>query len=255
MRAPIFVVALALALVLASAEVFVLENLSTLRQLCPNYCWLGTNDRIDAIIESKCTAAGVGVKRCTRFRNENGKGKMGTGRTCDCGNPLPPAVTPTPPATAPPPTTAPTVAPPTTAPTTPPPTVAPPTTPPPTTVNPPTRIPPGIPTPPASPRPFGVPTTSDLVRCGAMVVSGTASLSEFAVYVAVTSGTVDFMWNHYTSPDRMVVSYQDNNLFDTGLVSGDGTQSISFSGASTFINVTVSAPGQDTAWDFVLGCP
>lgn len=88
-----------------------------------------------------------------------------------------------------------------------------------------------------------------------MVISGASKISEFAVFVGKTSGVAPFIWNMYSLPDRMVVSYEGMDKFDTGTVSGEGAKNIVFSGISQYLNVTVFSPGADTAWDFVIGCP
>lgn len=61
-------------------------------------------------------------------------------------------------------------------------------------------------------------------------------------------------WQFYTLPDRALVSYEGAPLFDTGSVSGDGMQTVEYSGAEAFVTVTVFSPAADTAWDFLLTC-
>lgn len=57
-------------------------------------------------------------------------------------------------------------------------------------------------------------------------------------------------------PDRLDIRYEETIIYTTGgLVSGTGEFSIPYSGRSTEIEVTLSAPESGTYWEFEIGCP
>ncbi len=71
-----------------------------------------------------------------------------------------------------------------------------------------------------------------------------------------TSGTFPVQYQMYGIPDQLTIEYEMDILFDTGgLVSGASSASVSFSGSSKIITVTINAPLDGTAWDVYVGCP
>ena len=86
--------------------------------------------------------------------------------------------------------------------------------------------------------------------------SGGAAASTNTVNTGLIAGNLTIDWTFYSIPDRMVVYYESNVLFDTGMVSGNGTTNLTFGpGASTFLTVVMNPgnnPDQNTAWDYTL---
>jgi hypothetical protein len=79
--------------------------------------------------------------------------------------------------------------------------------------------------------------------------------------VGRNNGTFTFSYETYQNADRMIVSYENRTLFDTGCVSTDTrvfTRDITFSGTNTFVTVTVqsncSTFSSGNAWTFTVGC-
>jgi hypothetical protein len=71
-------------------------------------------------------------------------------------------------------------------------------------------------------------------------------------------GMFQFVWNTFTQPDRIVVTYEGKTLFDSGCVGASGSMNLNYSGSSSLIVVQVfpnCAGGTGTAWQFTVGCP
>ena len=73
------------------------------------------------------------------------------------------------------------------------------------------------------------------------------------------SGRFDFYYAHGNLfPDRMVVRYEGSTLFNTGCVTGRGTRTLTFSGRSSIVEVSVTpnCDGRfsDTSWEFSVSC-
>ncbi len=94
--------------------------------------------------------------------------------------------------------------------------------------------------------------------CSSLQVAGADTPEIRTIEMGQTSGTFSFIYETFTQQDRMVVSYEGSVLFDTGCCGCSGTQSLSYSGTSTEIIVTVTpncAGGSGTAWNFTVDCP
>jgi len=73
-----------------------------------------------------------------------------------------------------------------------------------------------------------------------------------------TSGTFDFSYNTQTVKDQIVILYEGKVIYDTGCVGKSGTASVSFSGNTDFVTVSVrpNCDGtQGTKWSYGIGCP
>lgn len=96
-------------------------------------------------------------------------------------------------------------------------------------------------------------SAAPLGQCQTLTQSGGQGTFSYASDVGSASGTVSFSYNAYSIPDAFTVTNADQTVFTTnGLVSGTGGNSFPISASTVF--VTVSAPNNGTAWDFVLGC-
>lgn len=96
-------------------------------------------------------------------------------------------------------------------------------------------------------------SAAPLGQCQTLTQSGGQGTFSYASDVGAASGTVSFSYNAYSIPDAFTVTNAGQTVFTTnGLVSGTGGDSFPISASTVF--VTVSAPNNGTAWDFVLGC-
>lgn len=96
-------------------------------------------------------------------------------------------------------------------------------------------------------------SAAPLGKCQTLTQSGGQGTFSYASDVGSASGSVSFSYNAYTIPDAFTVTNADQTVFTTnGLVSGTGGDSFTVSASTVF--VSVSAPNNGTAWDFVLGC-
>jgi subtilisin-like proprotein convertase family protein len=72
----------------------------------------------------------------------------------------------------------------------------------------------------------------------------------------LTSGTIQIDYDFYTIPDRMTVYYEGNVIWDSGMISGAGTQTITFGpGASTVVTIIMNQGGngnQSTRWTYTV---
>jgi subtilisin-like proprotein convertase family protein len=72
-----------------------------------------------------------------------------------------------------------------------------------------------------------------------------------------TFGTLFIGFHMYTFPDDMKVYYQGQLLYDSGLVSGDGSATIPYGpGTATHLEIVMNQGGStnsDTAWDYTVG--
>lgn len=75
------------------------------------------------------------------------------------------------------------------------------------------------------------------------------------VDVGKTSGTFTLFYDFYGIPDGLYIEYEGTRIYDTGgLVSYSLTTSVSFSGTSSIVTVTVYAPRDGSAWEATTGC-
>ena len=71
-----------------------------------------------------------------------------------------------------------------------------------------------------------------------------------------TQGTFTFSWDSFAVPDRYEVLYEGTVIFDTGNVSGSGTQQIVYGpGATTRVTVRTTGQAAGTLWRYTVGCP
>src|SRR5204863_8085851 len=72
----------------------------------------------------------------------------------------------------------------------------------------------------------------------------------------VTSGSIQIDYNFYIVPDRMTVYYEGNLIWDSGMINGTGTQTISFGpGSSTVVTIIMNQfgnPSPTTAWTYTV---
>lgn len=96
---------------------------------------------------------------------------------------------------------------------------------------------------------------SDTYGCNEQATSGGAGVTTNQHNMGKNQGTFTFTWDAYGIPDNFDVIYEGNTLFSTGSVSGAGSQTISYSGSSSVITVTVTGSDSATWWDYTVGCP
>lgn len=113
----------------------------------------------------------------------------------------------------------------------------------------PPTVTPGTPT-----APHGVPTEAGSVACNTMVISGSETEIAFEVDVGKLRGSVHLSYQMYTEPDRLLVEYENDVLFDSGSVNGARKVKLDFDGATSVLSVTMFAPADHTAWDFIMSC-
>jgi len=101
--------------------------------------------------------------------------------------------------------------------------------------------------------------SSGQIECDGVSEAGDDTPFSRTVTLDSTSGSVTLNYEHYSVPDRTIVSYEGIAIIDTGCASGSGSPSGSYSGQSSFLTVAV-IPGcgdtsnSGTSWDFRLGC-
>jgi len=75
------------------------------------------------------------------------------------------------------------------------------------------------------------------------------------VDVGRTSGAFTLTYNFYSAPDGLYIEHEGTRIYDTGgLVSGSLTTSVSFSGTSSIVTVTVYASNDGSVWQATIGC-
>lgn len=103
--------------------------------------------------------------------------------------------------------------------------------------------------------PTGCPTPK---KCNSHTQAGLNAPERHVVSVGKGSGTVDLHWSMVSIHDQIQVFYEGQLLHDTGCVNGAGHVSLSFTGHSGLMEVSVlpSCLGDinDTQWEFSLGC-
>lgn len=155
-------------------------------------------------------------------------------------------------------------------------------TPTPTATSTPTSTPTNTPTltPTSSPNPTNTPTltptpSQDLVQCGERVVfSGHKGTHSFQANLGSNRGLVTLDYNAFFIPDRFRVSFDGNEVINTGFrgsnaydsqlialgfppVSGSNTGNATFNknSSSTIATINVDAPLVDTYWELIISCP
>jgi hypothetical protein len=95
-----------------------------------------------------------------------------------------------------------------------------------------------------------------IAQCPSTQESGGQGTTRLTIDLLRSSGVFPVSYNMYTIPDQLIITYEGQTIFDTGgLVSGSLSTTVSFSGTSTIIQVTINAPQDGTAWDVFVGCP
>jgi hypothetical protein len=93
--------------------------------------------------------------------------------------------------------------------------------------------------------------------CGVATTSGGAGVTTTVHDLGRTDGTFPFTWDAFFEPDTFEILYEGRQLFSTGPVSGTGSTSVAYGGASTQVTVRVTGtPGSPTTvWNYTVGCP
>ena len=93
--------------------------------------------------------------------------------------------------------------------------------------------------------------------CDEQIIPGGNTPETRRVGLGRSSGRFDFWYETYGVEDRMIVRYEGSTLFDTGCVGASGSQTLSFSGSSSIVEVEVipnCAGGFSTSWRFRVSC-
>jgi hypothetical protein len=101
-------------------------------------------------------------------------------------------------------------------------------------------------------------------ECDQLIAWGTTHEQHHVIDLHKTSGAFSLWYNAYTIPDRFIVMYEGNVLFDqclgadaTGIAEGTVALSLPGGGTSTVVEVTVKPNCQyfgDTEWEFMIFC-
>lgn len=97
-------------------------------------------------------------------------------------------------------------------------------------------------------------------QCDQLQTAGSDARETHIIELGKRSGTFLFAYQTYGIEDRMVIRYENRDLFDTGCV-GTGSwreRNISYSGKSSTITVEVFPNCRGTSgtlWEFVVNCP
>ena len=100
-------------------------------------------------------------------------------------------------------------------------------------------------------------TSTQTAGCGTTTGSGAGSGSTTTAHqLGRTSGTFRFDFQAFTIPDRFEVFYEGKLLFDSGVVSGSGSQLLTFGpGSATFVTVRATGFDAGTLYEYAVGCP
>lgn len=96
-------------------------------------------------------------------------------------------------------------------------------------------------------------------QCNEQQIAGGDIADQRNIEMGQTSGSFNFAYQTFSIRDQIIVSYEGNQLFDTGCVGAANSLSLTFSGNSTQVRVQV-IPNCDgntsgTAWDYTASCP
>ncbi|NBS67418.1 hypothetical protein EBT31_00695 [bacterium] len=103
----------------------------------------------------------------------------------------------------------------------------------------------------AQTEPIGEPPVPPIYCPGGSDSGGQGTFTRL-VNVGEGLGSFTFSWTAYSIPDRFVVSGAAS--YDTGVVSGSGSASLTKTSTNPWITVTVIAPLSGTAWVYSVGC-
>lgn len=97
-----------------------------------------------------------------------------------------------------------------------------------------------------------------LVRVGRNIVM--PRTDRYIAEMGTASGTFQFSHESYTEPDRIVIEYEGEVLYDTGCVGASGLHELTYTGTATTLEVTVYSRcafvgPSCTDWDFTIHCP
>ena len=98
-------------------------------------------------------------------------------------------------------------------------------------------------------------TSVCVAKCPSTQESGGQGTTVLNIDMLQTSGTFHVDYEMYDVKDQLIITYEGETIYDTGLVSGNGSEDVSFSGSSTIVTVTMNAPEEGTEWDVTVGCP
>jgi hypothetical protein len=99
-------------------------------------------------------------------------------------------------------------------------------------------------------------STSTVASCPTTQVSGGQGVTTRNVDLLVRSGTFTATYDMYSIPDQLDIFYEGVIIYTTGgLVSGTGSQAVTYAGNSTTISVLLTAPNSGTGWVFSVQCP
>lgn len=94
------------------------------------------------------------------------------------------------------------------------------------------------------------------IPCASSVESGGVGGGSYVVNLGTDIGTVTLNYEAYGIPDGFTVNWNGVDVIATGAVSGSGSPTfVKTSAYPTTATVTVEAPDEGTAWEFMLSCP
>ena len=95
--------------------------------------------------------------------------------------------------------------------------------------------------------------------CASQTVSGADTPVSRQYYMGTSKGSINFQYETYSVKDRIIIVYENTNIFDSGCVGTNGlvSKTVTFSGQSKEIRVDVEPNCEGTtgtAWYFITGC-
>lgn len=86
--------------------------------------------------------------------------------------------------------------------------------------------------------------------------SGGSEITSRIVQMSASRGEITLEYEMFTVPDRIQIFQDDQQIFDTGFVSGNATWTIPLSGQSGRLGVLVTGNAiETTKWNYLLTCP
>jgi Tfp pilus assembly protein PilF len=96
-------------------------------------------------------------------------------------------------------------------------------------------------------------------QCNSQQIAGGDTADQRNIEMGQNAGSFNFDYETYSIRDQIIVSYEGNQLFDTGCVGASNSVALSYSGTSTQIRVEVipncSGGTSGTAWNYTASCP
>ena len=94
------------------------------------------------------------------------------------------------------------------------------------------------------------------LACGTTANSGGEGVTTKIHQLARNSGTFQLNRDAYSVPDRFEVFYEGRLIFDSGVVSGQQTHTITYGpGRDTSVTVRVTGDQSGTQWQYTVSCP